>query len=315
MKAWSLLLLFSLAAPAVRAEDPQDPDREARYQYVVDKFAEWSLSRDQPEATSPPAVFKNQLAPILRYTNPSGGLVKDGTLFVWRDGVRPIAACSFSIRGPEDPNAVFFEMTSLVGTPLRCERRGQARWTPKTGGLLDQAVPETGAPEDRPVARLTTMRNIARRFEARNFLRDGKPNALRLMPQPIDRYQDEPAGLLDAALFAFVEANDPEVLLLIEARKTADSEKSWRYTIARMTSRQLQVRLDGKEVFTAPNFWQGPKSPDEPYLEARDGTMVLDRSTDPKAAPSGESGTSSPPPAANPPGELFLRPFGVPRNS
>lgn len=292
MKAWSLLLLFSLAAPTVRAEDPQDPDREARYQYVVDKFAEWSLSRDQPEATSPPAVFKNQLAPILRYTNPSGGLVKDGTLFVWRDGVRPIAACSFSIRGPEDPNAVFFEMTSLVGTPLRCERRGQARWTPKTGGLLDQAVPETGAPEDRPVARLTTMRNIARRFEAQNFLRDGKPNALRLMPQPIDRYQDEPAGLLDAGLFAFVEANDPELLLLIEAHKSAAGEKSWRYTIARMTSRQLEVRLDGKQVFTATNFWQGPKSPDEPYLEARDGTMVLDPAAQRREKP--EAGAATP---------------------
>ncbi|AMV20853.1 hypothetical protein [Planctomyces sp. SH-PL14] len=302
MKAWSLLLLFGLAAPTVRADDPQDPDREARYQYVVDKFAEWSLSRDEAGTASPPKPLKNQLAPLLRYTNPSGGLVKDGTLFVWRDGIRPIAACSFSIRGPEDPDAVFFEMTSLVGTPLRCERRGQARWTPKRSGLLDQAVPETGVPEDRPVARLTTMRNIARRFEAENFLRDGKPNALRLMPQPIDRYQDEAAGLLDAGMFAFVEANDPEILLLIEARKGADGEKSWRYTVARMTSRQLEVRLDGKQIFTAANFWQNPKSPDDPYLEARDGVMVLDPPAQSREKPATGAATpaTAPPVRPNP---------------
>lgn len=276
MKAWSLLLLlFGLTASAVRAEDAQDPDREARLQFVRDKFAEWVLSPGPAESAAAPKPYKNQVEPVLRYTNPIGGLVRDGTLFVWRDGVRPVAACSFSIRGPEDPHAVYFEMTSLVGTPLRCERGGMLRWMPKSGSQIDQPLPETGAPEDRPVARLTTMRNLARRFEAENFLRDGKASALRLMPQPIDRFQDEAAGVLDAALFAFVEANDPELLLLIEARKTSTGEKAWRYTLARMTSRELRVRLDGKEVFTAPNFWQGPKSPDEPYVEARDGLMVL----------------------------------------
>jgi hypothetical protein len=287
MKAWSLLLLlFGLAAPVVCADDAQDPDREARLEFVRDKFAEWVLTPGPAEgAATAPKPYKNQVEPVLRYTNPIGGLVRDGTLFVWRDGVRPVAACSFSIRGPEDPNAVFFEMTSLVGAPLRCERRGQVRWMPKSGSLIDQPVPETAAPEDRPVARLTTMRNIARRFEAENFLRDGKASALRLMPQPIDRFQDEAAGLVDAALFGFVEANDPELLLVIEARKISAGEKAWRYTIARMTSRELLVRLDGKEIFTAANFWQGPRSPDEPYIEGRDGVLVLkpDRPSNPPA--------------------------------
>ena len=256
-----------------------------------DKFSEWALSRGNADSNTAHAPFKNQLNPVLRYTNPIGGLVRDGTLFFWRDGVRPVAACSFSIRGPEDPQTVYFEMTSLAGTPLRCERAGQVRWMPKSGSLIDQPLPDAAAPEDRPVARLTTMRNIARRFEAENYRQDGKASALRLMPQPIDRFQDEPAGVLDAGLFAFVEANDPELLLLVEARKISNGEKAWRYTVARMTSRELRVRLDGKEVFTAPNFWQGAKSPEEPYIEARDGQMVLtqERAADtaaPKPVPS-----------------------------
>ncbi len=277
MKAWSLLLLLlSVATPVASADDAQDPDRDSRLRFVQDKFAEWSLSRGDAGPDGAGAPLKNQLTPILRYTNPRGGLVKDGSLFVWRDGVRPVAACSFSIRGPEDPDAVFYEMTSLVGTPLRCERRGQFRWTPKSGGLIGKAVPESGPPEDRPVARLTTMRNIARRFEAEMFLQDGQPNVLRLMPQPIDRFQDEPSGLIDGALFAFVEANDPEVLLVVEARKTSSGEAAWRYSLARITSRRLRVSLDGQEVFAATNFWQGTKSPEDPYLEARDGRMKLD---------------------------------------
>jgi len=297
MNSWSLLLLlFGLTAQTVRAEDPQDPEREARLQFVRDKFAEWMLTRGAAESGAAPAALKNQLEPVLRYTNPIGGLVRDGTLFVWRDGARPIAACSFSIRGPEDPQAVYFEMTSLVGTPLRCERGGQVRWMPKSGSLIDQPLPAVGVPEDRPVARLTTMRNIARRFEAENFLRDGKASALRLMPQPIDRFQDEAAGVQDAGLFAFVEANDPELLLLVEAKKISNGEKTWRYTVARMTSRELRVRLDGKEVFTAPNFWQGAKSPDEPYIEARDGRMVLtqERETDGAAPKPATSNSTTP---------------------
>lgn len=286
MKAWSLLLLFAgLAAPTASADDAQDPDREARLQFVRDKFAEWSLSPGQAEGAAMPVPYKSQPDPVLRYTNPIGGLVRDGTLFVWRDGTRPVAACSFSIRGQDEPMAVYFEMTSLVATPLRCERGGQVRWMPKSAGLVDQPVPSAAAPEERPVARLTTMRNIARRFEAENLLRDGTPSALRLMPHPIDRFQDEPRGVLDAGLFAFVEANDPELLILIEARKTATGESSWRYTVAKMTSRELHVRLDGKEVFVAPNFWQGPKSPDESYIEAKDGQMVLKPARAPSARP------------------------------
>lgn len=282
MKAWPILLLFvSAAALAARADDAQDPDRDARLRFVQDKFAEWSLLRVDASQGETSVPLKNHPAPILRYTNPSGGLVRDGSLFIWRDGSRPVAACSFSIRGPDEPNAVYFEMTSLVGTPLRCERGGQVRWTPKSGGLIDQPVPDTAAPEDRPVARLTSMRNIARRFQAENRLRDGTPSALRLMPQPVDRFQDDAHGVLDAALFAFVEANDPEMLLIVEARKTPQGEAAWRYTVARMTSREIQVRLDGKEVFAAPNFWQGPKSLEDPYLESKDGQMILDSASAP----------------------------------
>ena len=64
--------------------------------------------------------------------------------------------------------------------------------------------------------------------------------------------------------------------IVAEARKTSSGEAAWRYSLARITSRRLRVSLDGQEVFAATNFWQGTKSPEDPYLEARDGRMKLD---------------------------------------
>ena len=80
------------------------------------------------------------------------------------------------------------------------------------------------------------------------------------------------ARVLDGALFSFAEATDPEVLLLLEARRfKPEGDYQWRYTLGRMTSVRLIVRLDGKERWSLPNFWRNPRSPNDPYLESGDG--------------------------------------------
>lgn len=274
---WMLLaLLFLAGSPAFADETAGDAQRTQRLKSLQEKFSAWNLSLHN---TAEPLTFEHDELPLLRYTNPVGGMVKDGGLFVWRAGRRPVAACSFTIRGPTDPPSLYVEMTSLTATPLHCERSGKPRWTPQSAGLADRDFPEAEPPGDKPISRLVAMRNLARRFTAEEFSKEQQRyGELRLLPQPIDRFDDLDRGVVDGALFAFVEANDPQVLLLIEARRQSRGDVRWRYTIARMSSRQQRVLLDGREVLFAANFWQGSRSPDEPYLEMRDGPMILNPS-------------------------------------
>jgi hypothetical protein len=200
-----------------------------------------------------------------------------------------VAACSFTVRQSETPPAVYIEMTSLTDRPLKCVRAGRAPWTPKQGGLLHQPFSDVEPPGERPAARLVAMRNLARRFSVHETNRDNVESELRLLPQPIDRYRDDAAGVIDGALFAFAEANDPQILLLIEAVAGRDGTARWRYSLARMSSRKSRTLLDSREVFAVDNYWQGLRSPDDPYLEARDGPLIIESpGTNPTAAASGD---------------------------
>lgn len=84
--------------------------------------------------------------------------------------------------------------------------------------------------------------------------------------------------LASSPAFADGAAEDPQVPLRIEVRRQSGGDVRWKSTIARMSSRQQRVLLDGREILFAANYWQGSRSPDEPYLEMRDGPMILNPS-------------------------------------
>ena len=78
---------------------------------------------------------------------------------------------------------------------------------------------------------------------------------LRLLPQPLYRYESTDPDVLDGAVFAFVTSagTDPEALLVLEARKpAAGCDPVWHYAIARFTDLNLWVRHKGKVVFYRP---------------------------------------------------------------
>jgi hypothetical protein len=109
--------------------------------------------------------------------------------------------------------------------------------------------------------RLTQMRELAGKFTAEKTTRQDETRDLRLLARPLYRYEpasgeaSEPAGdLLDGALFAFVEATDPEIFLWIEARD-AGGKPEWHFAAVRMNSIRLALSFDGKpawEVETLP---------------------------------------------------------------
>ncbi len=273
------LVACSLAWGQDKSTDEEAVRKEARTKFIKAEFAKWTFTIAPPgeRSVSSDPVPAAGIDPALRYTNPVGNLVQDGaTCFFRREGV-PVAAWSISIRGPETPSKVWVEMTSLVGDPARCDKEGNVSWSPARGGHIGKMLAGAEVPSDKPVRRLVQMRDIARRFTAELYKgQDPNPTLLRLMPQPMDRYRHEKSGLIDGALFAFVEANDPEFLLAVEAVRAGEGNAVWRYSLARMTSRRVRVLKDGQMEFEVENFWQAPRSPSDPYLEMQDG--ILDES-------------------------------------
>jgi hypothetical protein len=265
---WAVVLLGQAAA------EPAGPkgDRGEELRLFKEKAAELELYRGS-EAKKPQPLLPE---PVLRYSNAERDIGSlDGATFLWLDGERPVAAVSLSVRRVN--SGVFRELTSFSQTPLECRAGGTARWSPKTGGLLAKPLPEAPAPADKKPPRLTQMRTLARRFTAVCYHpKTDAPTDLRLLPQPLYRFADEKAGVLDGGLFAFVVSNDPEMFLMLEAVSDGDGKSHWRYSLARMSSLKETVRLDDKEIWSVPNYYQDRMEDRKtgPYAEAKVGTFT-----------------------------------------
>ncbi|HZN36688.1 MAG TPA: hypothetical protein VFB80_22820 [Pirellulaceae bacterium] len=271
---WAVLAIL-VFRPA-RAEDPVKPDevRQKRLELLLARVDEFQLEVAGQEG----GQLKRGAQPILRWSNPVRDFLNDGVIFLFLERSRPRAIVTVWARSPEatlQSGELWREFVSLSAQPLACSRGGRVLWSPKTGGLVEQPVAGAPAPAGKPAQRLVQMREIARRFQATSYKMES-PFELRLLTQPLYRYEDEAAGILDGALFSFAEGNDPEVVLLLEAMAGAGGkEAAWRYSLARMTSYRVVVRLDGREVFSAVPYWKNPRGPSDPYFEASDGPFTL----------------------------------------
>jgi hypothetical protein len=77
----------------------------------------------------------------------------------------------------------------------------------------------------------------------------GERQSLRRLTQPLYRYQSTAPELLDGALFAFTLGTDPEVFLLLEARRVGEAF-AWQYGLARMNNDAMIVLHKERKVQT-----------------------------------------------------------------
>jgi hypothetical protein len=103
-------------------------------------------------------------------------------------------------------------------------------------------LPDAPKPAATATARLTQMRQLARRFAAKETYFQEKVEC-RLIAQPIDRYQSEAQKITDGAIFALANGTNPEIGIVIETDGTR-----WRYGVLRLSAAESSVTLDGKEV-------------------------------------------------------------------
>lgn len=242
----SLLLVLCLAGQSTAEPGPADvldPDaKDARLKHLVGHASEYSIFVGDAASDRRLELQK----PLLRFNDNVTGVL-DGILVIWTEGKRPSAVASFWMRTNGDE---FHEFQSLATGKLFARRDGEAAWSPRKGGIETRTLDTSLTPADAPQARLGQMRRLARQFQAAVSNRRGRQE-LRLMPQPVYRYEDPDSGTIDGAIFSFSKGTNPELLLLVEAAANGP-DTGWRYAAARMTMSGIELRHGGKVVVTYP---------------------------------------------------------------
>jgi hypothetical protein len=214
--------------------------------------------------TDPPRPLTLHPEPVLRWTNPLRN-ASDGASFVWLADGRPEVAACFYRYNAEGGQIEDHEFQSLSTTTLVATREGQVVWAPPQAGVTLAPVAGSPAPADSPTARLPQMRALAREFKASLDLSDNQTE-LRLLPQPLYRYEPKRAELVDGALFAFVLTTDPEVLLLLEARRPREgAPAAWQFGLARMSMVNLKAEHQGRPIWNV-GWVNDVSAPNKPYL-------------------------------------------------
>jgi hypothetical protein len=191
--------------------------------------------------------------PIYRWTNPTrvGGQV--GEVFVWTYRGRPeVVGSIFSHPTGDGRRVICHELHSLSLEVLSVDRDASERWVPQAPGV--ELKPAEGAPTPARSAaqRLAQLRSLSREFTGRSLSDQGRSWELRLLPQPLYRYESTDPDVLDGAVFTLVSSagTDPEIILILEARKT-ESGPRWVYAAARFSDMNLWLNHKGQEVWSS----------------------------------------------------------------
>ena len=155
--------------------------------------------------------------PVLKWSNPIRGSVY-GDVYIWTLKGRPEVVGSF-LEWFQPIQSKEIELHSLSLGPLVAERPDQLSWTTDKAGVDFKPIPGAPAAAATAALRLRQMRELAKDFTARQISHTGIEYEMRLLLQPIYRYEGTEGDLVDGALFAIVHAGDPEVFLQIEARQ------------------------------------------------------------------------------------------------
>jgi hypothetical protein len=210
-------------------------------------FREESLTFDI-EIVETKKKLELQDKPLLNWQN-TERMLEQGSFFVWMDGSRPAVVAS--IFTYEYGGIVYrrHEVISMIPKELIATLDGVTVWTPGPANVEGILMNKESEPAPVPTKRLAQMRNIARGLTGKLTLENSGTSELRLMPQPLVRYQSEEDGIVDGALFSLAVGTDPEILFTVEARKK-DGVSQWYVAPFRSHYGQLELTHDGETIWS-----------------------------------------------------------------
>jgi hypothetical protein len=245
----SLLLTVPVQARAATAQ-PAKPTPEKLLALHTADAASYTFYRD-PNRTE---KLELRREPIYRWTNPTrvGGQV--GEVFIWTFRGRPeVVGSIFSHPHATSERVLCHEFHSLSLATLTVDRDSPNQWIPQAPGVELKPVPGAPEPAASAAQRRVQMRDIAGDFSGRSLSEEGQEWKLRLLPKQLYRYESTDADVIDGALFALVSSagTDPEILLMLEARKNGNESPRWYFAAARFSDMSLWLKHKDKEVWSA----------------------------------------------------------------
>ncbi len=220
----------------------EDPTLEAMRGRMAEVKADFA---DRQDAS--PGLQRNE-TPVLRFSDPAREGV-DGTLWLWSASSRPVAFLKLT-RYPDFWN---YEHISFTERPLEFSGREGWKWSsqgkPREWIRLDDPV------GDMSKQRLVQMRGVSRQYRATEH-HEGQTYNLRMLSRPVYLYSDSSTSLLDAGLFIFSHDTNPEIVMSVEARRTASGDLAWFVSFTRSSAADLAVYHGDREVWKASQVLQ-----------------------------------------------------------
>jgi hypothetical protein len=260
------ITLFAAAVASYAASAEDDPEAKRRLAVMQASVEALAAKSDdlKPKALAPAPQ------PLLRYNDPTrGGVKEEGNnnylldAGVWRLGTegRPTALVTLEIyRHPDGKHLLSYEFLSLTEKSFSLKHKTEeVLWDATGSGLSLKDLPDAPKPATTAAARLTQMRQLARRFGATETYNKDTVEC-RLIAQPIDRYQSEADKIVDGAIFALANGTNPEIGIVLEC----DAER-WNYGVLRLCGAKSAVTLDGKQVAAYEKFTAGGR-PEGAYV-------------------------------------------------
>lgn len=247
----------------LRGEDSPDSKgiKQLRAIYAADA-AEYSIYRDTER------LEKLELRPEPIYVWTNAVLGQDGSVFVWTWHGRPEAIGSiFSFPAQaKGKRGIMHEFHSVSTATLVPQRASLNLWQPQSGLVLEP-LPGAPKPADNARQRLFQLRELSRGFTAKSVDLESRTWELRLLPQPLFRYQSTDLDIIDGALFAFVSSagTDPEVVVMLEAQRGKDGPV-WKYGTCRFSNFNLHVKYNDTEVWSSILGGENTKEHDAKHL-------------------------------------------------
>jgi hypothetical protein len=234
-----------------------EPQAKERLEFMKAEVDSFELESSE---LGPKAAFTFVSKPLLRYSDPTrgGGTANEAEpnvlldAGVWRLGTegRPTALVTVEIyREPDGSRMLAYEFLSLSESRFSLKHKTKnIRWDAKDSALKLKELPDAPKPATSAAARLAQMRQLARRFAAKERVNKVSIEC-RLLTQPIDRYQSAAEKIVDGAIFAYANGTNPELGVVFES----DGER-WRYGTVRLTAAESSVTLDGREIVAFERF-------------------------------------------------------------
>src|SRR5688500_8938557 len=164
---WLGLLLALVAAQFALSQEADQPTDKQRAEHLarMKELAGSIRLLSDPQRTD--SAVKLLPEPALRYGD-STRRNYESTLWIWSSGGRPAAilAVEFYPMSPRGPRWLY-ELASLSTKPIAAEHAKDFRWTGKGPGLALARLDATDPPADKATRRLSQMKQLFRRFEAR----------------------------------------------------------------------------------------------------------------------------------------------------